>query len=104
MEITVSEFPKEVLQSNLPVLVEFWASWCLPCQTANSLLKEIEKDYQGKIRVLKINLDKNPSISSQYTIRGVPTFAIFDKGKELERKVGAQSKNNLCQMIQATLY
>lgn len=99
MDINVREFPKEVLQSKLPVLVEFWASWCLPCQAANLLLEEIKKDYQGKIKVVKINLDKNPSLSSQYQIMGLPTFAIFRNGKEIQRKVGAQSKKDLCRII-----
>ncbi|HUV42535.1 MAG TPA: thioredoxin [Patescibacteria group bacterium] len=100
MDISTSEFSKEVLESKTPVLVEFWASWCLPCQTANSLLEEIKKEYKKKIKVIKINLDKNPTFSSKYNVKGLPTFMIFKKGKEKERKIGAQSKDNLCQMIE----
>ncbi len=103
MDITSQEFAKEVLQSKLPVLVEFWASWCLPCQTTNLLLQEMGKDYQGKFKVVKINLDRNPIFSSQYHITGVPTFVVFKKGKEVQRKVGAQSRNDLCRMIKKFL-
>lgn len=103
MDISAREFPKEVLKSKIPVLVEFWASWCLPCQAANSLLDEIKKEYQEEIKVIKINLDKNPSFSSSYNVKGLPTFILFKKGKEEKRKIGAQSKEELCQMIDKSI-
>jgi thioredoxin 1 len=95
MEITIKDFQKEVLQSELPVLVEFWASWCLPCQTAKPLLEEINKEYDGRVKIVAINLDRNPLISERYQIKGLPTFALFKNGREIQRKVGAQSKDDL---------
>lgn len=99
MDITIKDFSRKVLQAKLPVLVEFWASWCPPCQAANSLLKEIKKEYQGKIKVLKVNIDKNPSLSSQYTVKSLPTFILFKKGKEIKREVGSRSKKQLASLI-----
>jgi len=99
MEINSKDLEKEILNSKKPVLVEFWGSWCLPCQMMAPTLKEFEKEYQDKIKILKINSDINPIVSDQYNIKGVPTFILFIKGKEVKREVGAKSKLELCKLI-----
>ena len=99
MEVTQKDFAREVLQSELPVLVEFWGSWCPPCQRANSLLEEVERLHQGKVKIVKVNMDRNPGLITQYEILGAPTFILFRKGEEIKREVGSKTKKQLEQMI-----
>lgn len=99
MKKNSKDLEKEITSSEMPVLAEFWGSWCLPCQMMDPTLKELEKEYQDKIKILKINSDTNPTVSSKYDIRGVPTFILFRKGKEIKREIGAKSKEELCKII-----
>ena len=103
MEVTDKNFNEEVIQSKLPVLMEFWASWCVPCKMIEYLLKEIQEEYDGKIKIVKMNVDRNRQTPKKYQMTGVPTFITFKNGRVIESKVGAQSKKNLIEMINNTL-
>ena len=94
-----NNFKEEVLESKEPVLVDFWASWCPPCKMVEPTIKELAKDLTGEVKMAKINVDQNPKSASDYKIMGVPTFIIFKDGEEITRRVGAQSKEQLLDML-----
>ena len=93
--VTDSSFDKDVLQNDLPVLVDFWAPWCGPCRMVAPVVEEISKDFEGKIKVFKLNTDENPNVASQYGIRSIPTLMIFKGGQKVDTVVGAVSKATL---------
>ena len=81
-------FEKEVLKSDLPVLVDFWASWCGPCLMVGPVIEELAEEYEGKIKFGKLNVDENPKTAEKYGILSIPTVIIFKEGKEVKRQVG----------------
>ncbi|PJC27935.1 thioredoxin [Candidatus Shapirobacteria bacterium CG_4_9_14_0_2_um_filter_39_11] len=97
--LTDENFKKEVLEANLPVLVDFWAPWCGPCQTAGPVIEELAKEYEGKIKVGKLNVDENPKISEKYGILSIPTVIIFKNGEEVKRQVGFVGKEGYINLI-----
>lgn len=101
--VSDSSFEAEVLQSQLPVLVDYWAEWCGPCKMIAPILDEIAKDYAGKLVVAKMNVDENSAIPAQFGIRGIPTLMIFKGGNVEATKVGALSKSQLTAFIDANL-
>jgi len=97
--LTDENFKKEVLEANLPVLVDFWAPWCGLCQTAGPVIEELAKEYEGKIKVGKLNVDENPKISEKYGILSIPTVIIFKNGEEVKRQVGFVGKEGYINLI-----
>ena len=103
MILTDKNFKKEVLDSKSPVLVEFWGSWCPPCQAEKRILKKLEEEYAGKIKIGTLNINRNPKTALKYDIKGVPTYIIFYQGKIVHRDIAAKSEKQLREMIEETL-
>ena len=103
VHVTDASFENEVLSSDLPVLVDFWAEWCGPCKMIAPVLVEIADEYAGKIKVCKIDVDANPDTAPKFGIRGIPTLIIFKNGNQEATKVGALSKAQLAEFIDAAL-
>ncbi|MBN2119748.1 MAG: thioredoxin [Candidatus Omnitrophica bacterium] len=97
MEVTVNDanFKKEVLESDIPALVDFWAEWCGPCLMVAPVLKEIAREYEGKLKVCKVNVDDAPHTASKYGVMSIPTLAVFKNGKVVDKVVGALPKTEL---------
>ncbi|MDW3096071.1 MAG: thioredoxin TrxA [Gammaproteobacteria bacterium] len=101
--ITDSSFEQEVLQSDVPVLVDYWAEWCGPCKMIAPILNEIAADYEGKLKITKLNIDDNPATPPKFGIRGIPTLMIFKGGDVQSTKVGALSKSQLTAFIDQSI-
>ena len=101
--ITDDNFEQEVLQSEQPVLVDYWAEWCSPCKMIVPLLVEIAGEYKGKLKITKLNIDDNPNTPPKYGIRGIPTLMIFKNGNAEATKVGALSKSQLTAFIDQSI-
>ena len=99
IEFTDDNFDTEVLKSNLPVLVDFWAEWCGPCKMIAPIVEEIASDYAGKVKVGKVNVDFNNQVAMQYGIRGIPALLVFKSGAVANQIVGAVPKNNITQIL-----
>jgi thioredoxin 1 len=97
--VTDASFENDVLKSNVPVLVDFWAPWCGPCRMVSSTVDEIAEDFAGKLKVYKLNTDENPQVASQYGIRSIPTLMLFKNGVKVDTVVGAVPKNTLSSTI-----
>lgn len=103
VHITDATFDSEVLKADSPVLVDFWADWCGPCKMIAPILDDVSKDYAGKLKVAKLNIDENPATPPKYGIRGIPTLMIFKSGNVEATKVGAVSKSQLTAFIDSNL-
>lgn len=101
--VTDASFKAEVLDSSVPVLVDYWAEWCGPCKMIAPILDDVAKDYAGKLKVAKINIDDNQKVPGEYGIRGIPTLMIFKGGEAAATKVGALSKSQLTAFIDSNL-
>jgi thioredoxin 1 len=101
--VTDDSFEQEVLQSEIPVLVDYWAEWCGPCKMIAPILDEIVSEYAGKLKVAKLNIDENSATPPKYGIRGIPTLMIFKDGDVEATKVGALSKSQLTAFIDSSL-
>lgn len=99
MKIKDNYFKSIVLNSDLPVLVDFWAPWCIPCKILSNIIDEISKKYDGKLRIVKLNVDDNYDTIYEYRIRNVPTLILFRKGKKIAKRVGIASKSDLINWI-----
>ena len=103
IHVTDSSFEEEVLKSEKPVILDYWAEWCGPCRMIAPLLDEIADEYADKITVAKINIDENQETPQKYAVRGIPTLMIFKEGNVAGTKVGAVSKSQLSAFIDSTL-
>jgi thioredoxin 1 len=103
VHVTDSTFEDEVLKSDVPVLVDYWAEWCGPCRAIAPVLEEIAKEYSGKLIIAKIDVDQNQSTPQKYAVRGIPTLMIFKNGNVAGTKVGAASKSQLSAFIDSTI-
>src|SRR3989344_254051 len=103
VHVTDDNFEQEVLKSAGPVLVDYWAEWCGPCKMIAPVLEEISKEYTGKLKIAKLNIDENPATPPKYGIRGIPTLMLFNNGHAEATKVGAVSKSQLSAFIDGNL-
>lgn len=97
--LTELNFEDEVLKSELPVLVDFWADWCGPCKMLAPTIEELATEYKGRAKIGKLNVDQHPAIAEKYGIRSIPTLIFFENGTIVDQAVGVQSKNNLVKML-----
>ena len=93
--VTDASFDADVLKSDAPVLVDYWAEWCGPCKMVAPVLEELARDYSGKLKIAKMDVDANQEVPAKYGIRGIPTLILFKNGQEVAKKVGAMSKSQL---------
>jgi thioredoxin 1 len=98
--VTDANFKQEVLESELPVLVDFWAPWCGPCRMVAPVVDEIAQQYDGQVKVVKVNTDESPSVASQYGIRSIPTLMVFKGGQRVDMVVGAVPKATLANTLE----
>ena len=95
VNVSDADFEKEVLNSDEPVMVDFWAEWCGPCKALSPIVDEVANEVTGKMKVVKVNIDENPNAPTKYGVRGIPTLMIFKAGELVDTKVGGMSKTQL---------
>ncbi len=97
--VTTGEWDSDVINSDIPVLVDFWATWCVPCKMIGKVLEQVEGKYEGKVKFVKLNADEEQEIATKYQIRALPTIIIFRNGEIVEKVVGAMSKGKLLKLV-----
>ena len=100
IQLTSENFKQEVEEARVPVLVDFWASWCGPCKMMGPVVEQIAEDMGDSARVCKINIDEQPELASQYNVMSIPTFILFKEGKEVNRTIGAMPKEELARLFE----
>ena len=103
VKVTETNFKDEVLQSEVPVLVDFWAEWCGPCKMIGPALEELASEYDGRLKVAKVNVDDHPSVAAQYGVRGIPALFMFKGGEIVSNRTGAAPKASLKGWIEETV-
>jgi thioredoxin len=103
LEVTDSTFEQEVLQSKQPVLVDFWAVWCGPCRAVAPIVEEIAGEYEGQLKVMKLDVDNNPQTAMSYGVQSIPTLLVFKDGNPAERIIGAVPKKVITDKLQSVL-
>ena len=99
VSVTSENFEAEVLKSGIPVVVDFWASWCGPCQMMGPVVEELSEELEGKVKFCKVNVDENPELAQNYDVMSIPSFKLFNKGILAGEKVGAVGKDGLLELI-----
>ena len=102
VKVTDASFSQDVLNSSEPVVVDFWAEWCGPCRMIGPALEEISNEMAGKVKIVKLNVDENPQVASQFGIRSIPALMMFKNGQVVAQKIGAAPKGDLAKWIQAS--
>jgi thioredoxin 1 len=97
--VTDGDFDQQVLQSDIPALVDFWAAWCGPCRTVGPIVEELAEEYKGKIKVAKLDVDNNKQVASKYGVRGIPTLMLFKDGQIVDQIVGAVPKSRIKELL-----
>src|SRR3989304_9147842 len=103
VNVTDATFEAEVLKADKPTLIDFWASWCAPCKAIAPIVDELATEYEGKVKITKMNVDENPSTPSKYGVRGIPTLLLFKGGQVVEQKVGGVPKAQRADMLKKAL-
>ena len=103
IELTEDNFTSEVLDADVPVMIDFWAPWCGPCHMVAPIIEDLADKYEGRIKVAKVNLDESPALASEYGVRSIPAIFIFNNGEVAERTVGVQPEDTLSAMIDRVL-
>lgn len=103
VQLSDDNFENEVLKSSTPVLVDFWATWCAPCKAIGPVIDGLAGEYDGKVKIAKLNVDENPATPGQYGVRGIPTLILFKDGKIVDQLVGAAPKSQLENLIKKAL-
>jgi thioredoxin 1 len=101
--LTDANFKEEVLESNIPVLIDFWAEWCGPCRVLIPVIEELSKVYAGKVKILKMNIDENPNTPSSLGVRSIPTMMLFNNGKQIATKIGVLPQSTIEQWINSLI-
>lgn len=99
VNVTDSSFDDEILKSEIPALVDFWAEWCGPCRTVGPIVEELAGEYEGKVKVAKLNVDSNKQTPTRYGVRGIPTLILFKGGQVVDQIVGAVPKNRIKELL-----
>jgi thioredoxin 1 len=102
-ETTDKDFKNDVIESETPVLVDFWASWCGPCKQLSPIIDELSKEFEGKVKIVKMNIDENPETPTELGVRGIPNLILFKDGKSIDSKVGAIPKAALSSWLSGHL-
>ena len=103
MQLSEENFDNEVLNSTIPVLIDFWAEWCVPCKRLTPIIEELSIEYSGRAKVVKLNVDSSPDIAARYGISGIPALYLFNNGEVVDNIVGVQPKDKIKEMIDKSL-
>ncbi|NLQ19005.1 thioredoxin TrxA [Marinomonas sp. M1K-6] len=103
IQITDAQFAEEVLNSDIPVIVDFWAPWCGPCKMIAPVLEDVAAEFAGKVKVVKLNVDENQETAPKYNVRGIPTLLVIKGGEVVATKVGAVSKSQLVEFVSSAI-
>jgi thioredoxin 1 len=103
LPVSDAEFETQVLHAAVPVLIDFWAEWCGPCKMLAPVLEGVAEEYQGKVKIVKMNVDQNPDTPAKFGVRGIPTLILFKNGEAVATKVGALSKSQLTSFLDTSL-